>query len=156
MRDDSVSDSELEDALAYFEAKQQGAVYVLGLFPAVLIVCQCTQSIHLPCINTYRNDRYACFPDTLFRPSYATILHTRQYRFWNYNSETSEFIYCKWTDPTHTDAIPPYATSIEGGGLLVLSPDETKLLMVHERGRWSFPGGAVDYNETSFEVGRVF
>ncbi len=56
--------------------------------------------------------------------------------------------------------MPSYATSIEGGGMIVLSPDETKVLLVHELGRWVFPGGGIGvlfiYLFASFRVSKYF
>jgi hypothetical protein len=45
----------------------------------------------------------------------------------NHEPTTRELIYYRWSDPKRPDMVPPYATSIEGGGLIVLSPDESKV-----------------------------
>ncbi len=47
--------------------------------------------------------------------------------FQNHEPSTHELIYYRWSDPKRPDMVPPYATSIEGGGLIVLSPDESKV-----------------------------
>jgi len=44
--------------------------------------------------------------------------------------------------------VPHYATSIEGVGALVLSPDEKKILLVWEYGNWKPVSGAVDEGES--------
>jgi 8-oxo-dGTP pyrophosphatase MutT (NUDIX family) len=44
--------------------------------------------------------------------------------------------------------VPCYATSIEGVGALVLSPDESKVLLVWEYGQWKPVTGAVDAGES--------
>ena len=57
-------------------------------------------------------------------------------------------VYYRWLgDPAH-DMVPGYATSIEGVGALVLSPDETKVLLVWEYGSWKHVGGAIDEGES--------
>ena len=44
--------------------------------------------------------------------------------------------------------MPGWSTSIEGATGLLLSPDESKLLLVWERGAWNTPAGAVDHGES--------
>jgi 8-oxo-dGTP pyrophosphatase MutT (NUDIX family) len=44
-----------------------------------------------------------------------------------------------------------YATSIEGATGLALSRDETKVLLVWERGSWSTPGGAIEPGENKLD-----
>ena len=63
-----------------------------------------------------------------------------------------EHVYYKWLgDPNH-DMVPCYATSIEGVGALVLSPDEKKVLLVWEYGNWKPLSGAVDQGESILEA----
>lgn len=65
-------------------------------------------------------------------------------------------VYYKWLHEGVEDNIPEYATSILGGGALVLSPDGTELLLVKD-GRfdsWGRAGGAVDAHETALECAK--
>mmetsp|Transcript_12984 Transcript_12984/g.20820 ORF Transcript_12984/g.20820 Transcript_12984/m.20820 type:complete len:190 (-) Transcript_12984:306-875(-) len=48
--------------------------------------------------------------------------------------------------------VPRYSTSIEGGGAIVLSPDEKEFLLVLEYGCWSRAGGATDIGESCLET----
>jgi 8-oxo-dGTP pyrophosphatase MutT (NUDIX family) len=95
---------------------------------------------------------YCAIPDILFRGAYAEVLRIRGYKFWNHEATTSEFIYYRWCNTASADRVPRYATSIEGGGLVVLSPDERRVLCVYEYGRWGCSGGAVEYSETSLQA----
>ena len=59
-----------------------------------------------------------------------------------------EFVYYKWPEgAAHGDRVPAYATSIEGVGAVLLSPDEQSVLLVWEYGCWKPPTGAVDLGE---------
>ena len=66
-------------------------------------------------------------------------------------ADDAEFIYYCWPGKGGTggadDKVPGWSTSIEGVTGLLLSPDETKLLLVWERGGWNTPAGAVDPGE---------
>lgn len=95
---------------------------------------------------------YCAIPDYLFRGAYAEVLAMRGYKFWNYEPSTHEMIYYRWNNTTATDKVPDYATSIEGAGLLILSPDESKILLVHEYGNWVYPGGAGNKAELAIET----
>ena len=46
------------------------------------------------------------------------------------------------------DKVPAYATSIEGVGALILSPDLTKVLLVWEYGKWKMVTGAMKAGES--------
>merc|ERR1711963_661992 len=63
------------------------------------------------------------------------LLLQNEFEFHNFDIETKELIYRKWVRENTPNLVPPYATSIEGGGCLVLSP-----------------GGAVDPGESSIET----
>ena len=55
--------------------------------------------------------------------------------------EIGEHVYYQWMgDPSH-DMVPSYATSIEGVGALILSPDEKRVLLVWECARDQQPHG---------------
>jgi len=64
---------------------------------------------------------------------------------------TAELVYYCWPADT-PDMVPTYSTSIEGVTGLILSRDETKLLMVWERKSWSTPGGAVNAGESKVDA----
>ena len=63
----------------------------------------------------------------------------------------SEYVYYAWPGDTD-DMVPVYSTSVEGATALVFSPDETRLLLVWERGGWSTPGGAVNAGEGKLDA----
>ena len=52
-------------------------------------------------------------------------------------------------------AVPPYSTAYEGVHALVLSPDETQVLLCWEggaRGKWASPGGHFNESESLVEA----
>jgi len=71
-----------------------------------------------------------------------------------------EFMFYKWICVKEgcrtggkSDLVPTYTTSIEGGGVMVLSPDRKEVLLVNQWGGvWSAPGGAVSPKETTYEA----
>jgi len=65
---------------------------------------------------------------------------------------SAEFVYYCWPGPPETDMIPSYATGVEGATALMFSPDETKVLLVWERGHWTTAGGAVNPGECKLET----
>ena len=84
-----------------------------------------------------------------------TILKTllaKKFKFHHYHDETDELIWYLWQRKDHADLVPRYATSIEGGGVMVLSPDEKKVMLVFEYGRYGRCGGAVDAGESCLEA----
>eukprot|EP00808_Paulinella_micropora_P006663 g31772.t1 len=94
---------------------------------------------------------YVCMPEALLENSAITLLKQRGYNFFAFNKLTGEIVYYHWTNPNRPDRVPAYATSIEGGGMILISPDDSKALVVKEHGRWTFPGGSTDSNETTLE-----
>lgn len=92
---------------------------------------------------------YVAVPQTLLTGCSVLIseILALGFRFHRYHPETDELIWYKWIAKSK-DYVPSYATSIEGGGVLILSPDETKVLLVKERGRWGRCGGATDAGES--------
>ena len=62
---------------------------------------------------------------------------------------TGEHVYYRWNGDAAHDMVPAYSTSIEGVGGLVLSPDESKVLLIWEYGNWKPITGAVDEGESS-------
>jgi len=69
---------------------------------------------------------------------------------------SGSFSYYKWKNPNVHDKVPAFATSIEGGGAMILSPDEKRVLMIMENHRniWKFVTGAVDVSESGLETVR--
>jgi len=82
------------------------------------------------------------------------LLLSRDYSFYNHHGSTNELVWYKWVRAECGDIVPKYATSIEGAGCLVLSPDEKRVLLVFEYGRWGRIGGAVDPGEGMLECAR--
>ena len=76
----------------------------------------------------------------------------KQFKFHHYHTETDELVWYLWQRTDHHDLIPSYATSIEGGGVMVLSPDEKKVMLVFEYGRYGRCGGAVEPGESTLEA----
>ncbi len=105
---------------------------------------------------------YVSFPERRVSayPLLSELLHERGFSFHHYQPAGSppladaekdgggQFIYYRWCgDPEH-DMVPSYATSIEGVGGLLLSPDESKVLLIWEYENWKVPSGAVDPAES--------
>ena len=68
------------------------------------------------------------------------------------NHDNAEFVYYCWPGRPEHDRHPSYATSIEGVTGMALSSDETRVLLVWERGSWSTPGGAVEPGENKLDA----
>jgi len=83
-----------------------------------------------------------------------TVINSRHYKFYTcYNIGdymTNELIWYKWTAPL-PDRVPRYASSIEGGGVVVVSPDESEVLLAEDYGRWGRCGGACEPGENVLE-----
>jgi 8-oxo-dGTP pyrophosphatase MutT (NUDIX family) len=117
----------------------------------------CVEPVTLAALLEHREPQvagalYCAIPETMYRGAYAHVLKARGYAFWNHEDSSGELIYYRWCNTACASRVPQYATSIEGGGLIVLSPCETGTLCVYELGRWCFPGGAVQYGETTLET----
>merc|ERR1719433_696917 len=96
---------------------------------------------------------YVCLPQALCASAghLLGMVLKRGFTFYTFHRETGELCYYLWTRQDLRDMVPSYATSIEGGGVLVLSPDESEVLLVFEYGRWGRCGGAVDAGETCLQ-----
>ena len=96
---------------------------------------------------------YVCIPKLLvFGTSHDetmislfSFLTSAHFEFHMYHRNTEQFVF----KGGNTSKVPVYGSSIEGVTGLVLSPDETKVLLVFERGGWATPGGAVDLEDAS-------
>jgi ADP-ribose pyrophosphatase YjhB (NUDIX family) len=73
----------------------------------------------------------------------------RKWRFKLHYATPTEIVYYRWM-ADGADMVPQFATSIQGGFSMVLSPNHDRCLLV--KPQWKkrgFPGGAVDRGETS-------
>jgi len=104
------------------------------------------------CENKKGGAVYLAMPQPLVSTDTMSLLLGRSYQFHHYHRETDELVWYRWMREGMKDLVPAYATSIEGGGSLILSPDEKKVLLVFELGRWGRVGGAVDPGETCLEA----
>lgn len=62
----------------------------------------------------------------------------------------NEYVYYRWiadVDNPVEDSVPSFATSIEGVSVFVFSPCKTKILLVHEYGKYKAITGALKYGE---------
>lgn len=104
---------------------------------------------------------YAALPeplmanDTVHGQRWLGVVLGLGYKHHHFHRETGEHIYYKWAKDI-PDMVPEYATSIEGGGVLVVSQDEKEVLLVRNRGwtdsHWARPGGAVNAGESCLEA----
>ena len=96
---------------------------------------------------------YVALDERNVASEHVRCLHRCGFRFHHHRTSTeaaaeAEYVYYRWPDrPDYPDKVPPYATATEGVGAIVLSPDETRVLLVWEYGCWKMPTGAVDASE---------
>lgn len=76
---------------------------------------------------------------------YFPLIDGIDFKFYNYGND--HYTYYLWVDKTKTDKVPAYATSNEGVGALIFSPDQREILLVEEWGHWKFISGNVDPGE---------
>ena len=102
------------------------------------------------CESKQQGAVYIAIPQRILsdEAKYLSIILQRGYKFYIHHPETDELIWYKWTKLNVEDRVPNYATSIEGGGALIISPDNSKVLLVFEFGCWSRVGGSVDRGES--------
>lgn len=62
------------------------------------------------------------------------------------------YTYYIWTDTSVEDKVAEAATSIEGIAALILSPDLTEVLLVHEYGKWKAVTGSVKSGDTKLDT----
>ena len=95
---------------------------------------------------------YVGIPQSLLdSPGCVRLLSKHEFKVHYVYEKTGELIYVNWVCAGHSK-VPMYATSIEGAGCLILSPDEQKVLLVYEKDRWGRCGGAVDLAESSLQA----
>ena len=87
---------------------------------------------------------YVCIAEGSMSPGLVALIRSNGYEFHHFIASTRELVYYKWAHPTMPNMVPAFATSVEGAHAIVLSPDQTQVLLVEEYGRWSGPGGAID------------
>ncbi|SNW62489.1 NUDIX hydrolase [Orpheovirus IHUMI-LCC2] len=66
-----------------------------------------------------------------------------------------EYVYYRWIQDENNpveDSVPSFATSIEGVSVFVFSPCKTKLLLVHEYGKYKAITGALKYGENETDA----
>ncbi|CAH6419609.1 Hypothetical protein KVN_LOCUS8 [uncultured virus] len=67
------------------------------------------------------------------------------YKFRAYDN--SYYQYYKWLLVDVEDKVHPYATSTSGCSVMILSPDESSVLFVHETNYWKFVTGSNNFKE---------
>ena len=77
-------------------------------------------------------------------------IHSEKLRFHRYLNK--QYVYYFWNVPNVEDKVPEYATSIEGAGALILSPDEAQVLLVWEYGKWKAVTGAVKSGDLNLDT----
>jgi 8-oxo-dGTP pyrophosphatase MutT (NUDIX family) len=102
---------------------------------------------------------YVCIPELAANPDASRALYKRGFSYHHFapakgSEEGGEFVYYAWAsdNPSKDDLVPAYATSTEGVGAILLSPDETKVLLVWEFGKWKPVSGHVDKSELSIRA----
>lgn len=71
----------------------------------------------------------------------------QEHGFYMHHIEEQTLVYATWRSKTVENKIPEYATSTEGVGALILSPDLLKVLLVFEYGKWKLVTGNVERKE---------
>ena len=94
---------------------------------------------------------YVCIREEHVSAALLKALRADRFDFYHFHVETREFIYHRWSGGG-PNRVPEYATSIEGAGALILSPDESRVLSVWEYGAWRYPGGAINSGENAVEA----
>lgn len=84
-------------------------------------------------------------------PHYLGFAKKHNYSYHHF--ENDYFVYCKWNNPLMENKIQPYATSISGAAVLILSSDASKVLLVYEYGKYKCVTGATDYRELIITTG---
>ena len=80
------------------------------------------------------------------------LLKPRGFTFHHFARRTNEFVYLVWNNPSSSNKVPPFSTAYEGCSVVVLSPDETEVLLVLERGGWKLVSGVVEQGESALEA----
>ena len=96
---------------------------------------------------------YVGLPELAADPDTIRTLYARGFRYHHYHAASSadkaEHVYYKWAGDPKDDLVPAYATSAEGVSAVLLSPDESKVLLVWENKKWKAVSGHVDAGELS-------
>lgn len=74
------------------------------------------------------------------------------YKFRSYDNGIYQ--YYKWLPTDIEDKVHLYATSTASAAIMILSPDELSVLMVHEHGVWKFVTGNNNYKELNLETAK--
>ncbi len=104
---------------------------------------------------------YAALPDALMAADdrngreWLSVVLERGYNHHHFHRATSEICYYQWFGDG-PDVVPTYATSIEGGGALVISPNGKEVLLARNRSwkdsHWARVGGAVNFGESCLDA----
>lgn len=81
---------------------------------------------------------------------YFDLLVQMGFKF--HHHRISKYVFYCWNNADVEDKVPEYATSIGGAGAIILSPDETQVLLVWEYGKWKHVSGAVSSGENALET----
>ena len=97
---------------------------------------------------------YVAVPELSTSTEALRTLYARGFRYHHYHAATSveqpaEHVYYTWAGDPKDDLVPSYATSAEGVAAYLLSPDESRVLLVWEYGKWKPVSGHVDRSELS-------
>ena len=99
---------------------------------------------------------YVALSERSIDAAHVRCLLDKGFRFYHHRTSPEgedELVYYAWPDrPDFPDKVPPYATSTEGVGAILLSPDERRVLLVWEYGCWKMPTGAVDAGESALSA----
>ena len=100
---------------------------------------------------------YVCIGERSISPDLTETLLERGFAFHHYRQsppdgvgdtpEHNEFVYYRFEGDAAHDMVPAYATATEGVGGVILSPDETQVLLIWEYGCWKMVTGSVDPGE---------
>lgn len=97
---------------------------------------------------------YVQIPETLL-VHFIDLLLSLSFQFHHY--QTGVYTYYQWQvrdsfGKLIPDKVPPYATSIEGVGAIIISPDQLRVLLVWEYGSWKGVSGGLRPGESLIDT----
>ena len=150
---------------------EDGVVYQGGAFSSLWIRVGCAQAnlvsasaldelvsaaLAKQCTLPKPGAVYVALSERSIDAAHVRCLLDKGFRFYHHRTSPEgedELVYYAWPDrPDFPDKVPPYATSTEGVGAILLSPDERRVLLVWEYGCWKMPTGAVDAGESALSA----
>lgn len=75
-----------------------------------------------------------------------------QHSFRRIQNGLEYYVYYMWTNRNVEDKVPKFATSVGGAGILIISSDGKRVLLVHEYGKYKTVTGAVEINKLAHET----